>query len=150
MPIVESTFRKSFIERIKVLEEYADLDECDGLCDEDPPYYQKCPQCLAREVLNSIGEEVAQLIFEELHGDLTFRSLTNEMLSYFYEHAFVTPKIRKRLGIYYTPPEIARNMGKSMSEFKKGIREAQNTTDDIVNDVSKEARDASGVDELED
>lgn len=47
-------------------------------------------------------------------------------------------------------PEIARNMGKSMSEFKKGIREAQDTKDDIVNDVTNEARDASGIDELED
>lgn len=60
--------------------------------------------------IDSVGEQVAQLIFEELRGDLTFRSLTNEMLSYFYEYAFVTPQIRKQLGIYYTPPEIARNM----------------------------------------
>ena len=60
--------------------------------------------------IDSVGEEVAQLIFEELRGDLTFRSLTNEMLSYFYEHAFVTPQIRKQLGIYYTPSEIARNI----------------------------------------
>ncbi len=47
-------------------------------------------------------------------------------------------------------PEIARNMGKSMSEFKKGIREAQDTKDDIVNDVTSEVRDASGIDELDD
>lgn len=60
--------------------------------------------------IESIGEEIAQLIFEELSGDLTFRSLTNEMLSHFYENAFVTPKIRKKLGIYYTPSEIASNM----------------------------------------
>jgi sec-independent protein translocase protein TatA len=46
-------------------------------------------------------------------------------------------------------PEIARNMGKSMSEFKKGIREAQDTKDEFVTDVANEARDASGIDELD-
>ena len=46
-------------------------------------------------------------------------------------------------------PEIARNMGKSMSEFKKGIREAQDTKDEIINDVASEARDATGLDELD-
>lgn len=46
-------------------------------------------------------------------------------------------------------PEIARNMGKSMSEFKKGIREAQDTKDEIINDVANEAKDASGISELD-
>jgi len=46
-------------------------------------------------------------------------------------------------------PEIARNMGKSMSEFKKGIREAQDTKDEIINDVANEAKDAAGIDELD-
>ena len=64
----------------------------------------------ADDEIDSVGEEVAQRIFEELRGDITFRSLTNEMLSYFYENAFVTPQIRKQLGIYYTHLEIARNM----------------------------------------
>jgi sec-independent protein translocase protein TatA len=46
-------------------------------------------------------------------------------------------------------PEIARNMGKSMSEFKKGIREAQDTKDEIITDVTNEAKDAAGIDELD-
>ena len=46
-------------------------------------------------------------------------------------------------------PEIARNMGKSMSEFKKGIREAQDTKDEIIHDVASEAKDAAGLDELD-
>ncbi len=32
-------------------------------------------------------------------------------------------------------PEIARNMGKSVSEFKKGIKEAGKAKDDILDDV---------------
>ncbi len=51
-------------------------------------------------------------------------------------------------------PEIARNIGKSMTEFKKGINEAKETKDDIVHDVKevgddivKEAKDAAGLNE---
>lgn len=51
-------------------------------------------------------------------------------------------------------PEIARNVGKSMTEFKKGINEAKETKEDIVQDVKKvgddiveEAKDAAGLNE---
>ncbi|MHC4087802.1 MAG: Sec-independent protein translocase subunit TatA/TatB [Planctomycetota bacterium] len=51
-------------------------------------------------------------------------------------------------------PEIARNVGKSMTEFKKGINEAKETKDEIVHDVRKvgddiveEAKDAAGLNE---
>jgi sec-independent protein translocase protein TatA len=51
-------------------------------------------------------------------------------------------------------PEIARNVGKSMTEFKKGINEAKETKDEIVSDVRKvsddiveEAKDAAGLNE---
>ena len=54
-------------------------------------------------------------------------------------------------------PEIARGLGKSMTEFKKGIREAEEAKDDIVNDVKKvgddvaeETKKAAGLDEPED
>jgi len=54
-------------------------------------------------------------------------------------------------------PEIARGLGKSMTEFKKGVHEVEETKDDLVNDVremgnevAKEAKSAAGIDESED
>jgi sec-independent protein translocase protein TatA len=53
-------------------------------------------------------------------------------------------------------PEIARSVGKSLTEFKKGINEAKESTDDLAGDVRdikddvvKEAKDAAGLDESE-
>ncbi len=53
-------------------------------------------------------------------------------------------------------PELARSLGKSLTEFKKGIREAKETKDEITNDVkeikddvAKEAKDAAGLNELD-
>ncbi len=54
-------------------------------------------------------------------------------------------------------PEIARGMGKSVSEFKKGIQEAKDTQDEVIDEVTKvgrdvadEAKKASGLDDLDD
>lgn len=54
-------------------------------------------------------------------------------------------------------PEIARSIGRSLTEFKKGVNEAKETRDDVVGDVTKlknevvkEAKDAAGLDELDD
>ena len=41
-------------------------------------------------------------------------------------------------------PEIARGMGKSLSEFKKGIKEAKDTEEELKKDI----KDASGIDEI--
>jgi len=53
-------------------------------------------------------------------------------------------------------PEIAKNIGKSLTEFKKGINEAKETKDELGKEVSnlkddivKEAKDAAGLDELD-
>jgi sec-independent protein translocase protein TatA len=52
-------------------------------------------------------------------------------------------------------PEVARSLGKSLTEFKKGVREAEETKDELVDDVKKvkddvvkEAKDAGGLNEL--
>ena len=34
-------------------------------------------------------------------------------------------------------PDLARNLGKGMSQFKKGLNEIEETKDDIVNEVKK-------------
>lgn len=54
-------------------------------------------------------------------------------------------------------PELARNIGKSLTEFKKGIREAKDTKEDIEKDVKKikddivnEAKDAASLNDTDD
>jgi len=53
-------------------------------------------------------------------------------------------------------PEIARGLGKSLTEFKKGVHEVEETKDDLIsdvkkikNDVAEEVKDAAGLDESE-
>jgi len=53
-------------------------------------------------------------------------------------------------------PEIARGLGKSLTEFKKGVHEVEETKDDLISDVTKikddvaeEVKDAAGLDESE-
>jgi sec-independent protein translocase protein TatA len=53
-------------------------------------------------------------------------------------------------------PEIARNIGKSLTEFKKGINEAKEAKDDVEKDIKQvrddvmnDARNAAGLDELD-
>ncbi len=51
-------------------------------------------------------------------------------------------------------PEIARNIGKSLTEFKKGVHEAKETKNELENevreikdDVVNQAKDATGLDD---
>jgi len=54
-------------------------------------------------------------------------------------------------------PEVARNLGKTVNEFKRGLRDFQESADevvsdvnkiksDVVNDVASEVKEASGMD----
>ena len=54
-------------------------------------------------------------------------------------------------------PEIARGLGKSLTEFKKGVNEVEETKDELVNDVrkigddvAKETKSAAGLDDTKD
>jgi len=51
-------------------------------------------------------------------------------------------------------PEIARNMGKSMTEFKRGLKDAQDVKDDVDNSIKEvkshtvnQAKEAAGLNE---
>jgi sec-independent protein translocase protein TatA len=53
-------------------------------------------------------------------------------------------------------PEIARSLGKSLTEFKKGINEAKDTKDDLANDIrhvkddiSNQTKDAAGLNDFD-
>lgn len=50
-------------------------------------------------------------------------------------------------------PDIARSVGKSLTAFKKGIREAEETKDEIVDEVKKditdETKNAAGLNDLD-
>ena len=53
-------------------------------------------------------------------------------------------------------PEIARSLGKSLTEFKKGLNEAKETKDEVADDIKKakddivnEAKDAAGLKDID-
>ena len=53
-------------------------------------------------------------------------------------------------------PELARSLGKSLTEFKKGVHEAKETKDELEQDVKEikdevvnEAKDATGLNDLD-
>ncbi len=53
-------------------------------------------------------------------------------------------------------PELARSLGKSLTEFKKGVHEAKESKDELERDVKEikdevvnEAKDAAGLNDLD-
>lgn len=55
------------------------------------------------EDINKVGLPAVETLYFNLLNEFTFRSLTNDMLAYFYENALVDQAFQKKLGIYYTP-----------------------------------------------
>lgn len=55
------------------------------------------------EHIEQVGAEALEKFHEGLSREFTFRSLTNDMLAYFYENTLVNKETRENLGIYYTP-----------------------------------------------
>jgi sec-independent protein translocase protein TatA len=44
-------------------------------------------------------------------------------------------------------PDLARNLGKGLSQFKKGLNEVEETKDEIVNEVKKVQNNATNDDD---
>ena len=61
-------------------------------------------------LIDRIGHKTAEITFETLRSNVTFRSFTNEMLGYLYENTFVNQNLRRELGVSYTPRSIARRI----------------------------------------
>jgi hypothetical protein len=57
-----------------------------------------------------VGQQVVRTLYEGLHSGFSFRSLTNDMLAYFYEYTLVNEKLRRQSGIYYTPRALAERI----------------------------------------
>jgi len=76
--------------------------------------HKQFPQYFAATELDEFPEAIAETVLEQLRGEVTFRSLTNDMLGYFYENALVVPEFRRELGIYYTPRGLATRVLKRM------------------------------------
>ena len=55
------------------------------------------------EHIAQVGTGVLESFHEGLSREFTFRSLTNDMLAYFYENTLVNKEMQENLGIYYTP-----------------------------------------------
>ncbi len=65
---------------------------------------------IARIENTTIGRQAADIILDSLGRDYTYRAISSEQLGYFYEHTFVSKKLRRDLGIYYTPQKVAKEM----------------------------------------
>jgi type I restriction-modification system DNA methylase subunit len=60
--------------------------------------------------LSVVGMQAVEALYSGLGGEFTLRSLTNDMLAYFYENTLVDEKMRRQLGIYYTPRIITERI----------------------------------------
>lgn len=77
-----------------------------------PNYFTKTDQALY--VIDDWS--ILEILYQSLRSDFSFRSLTNEMLAYFYENTLVKAKesLRRELGIYYTPRYLTERILKRL------------------------------------
>lgn len=54
------------------------------------------------------------LLYDIRAGSCIFTNLTTEMLDHLYQYAFVNDELRKELGIYATPPKLARMIANNL------------------------------------
>ncbi|HCY35512.1 MAG TPA: hypothetical protein DHV24_00030 [Candidatus Margulisbacteria bacterium] len=59
---------------------------------------------------NKLNEEIAERIYCNIRSQLTFTTLTSDMLGYFYEYLILDEKLRESLGIYWTDESIAQQI----------------------------------------
>lgn len=65
-------------------------------------------------VLSVVGNDTLDALYTGLLGDFTFRSLTNDMLAYFYENTLVDDELKQALGIFYTPRHLTERILKRL------------------------------------
>jgi len=67
------------------------------------------PNYFSADYTQILKEEVLEGLLKDIRAEgCIFTNLTTEMLDHLYQYAFVTDDLRKKLGIYPTPPKLAR------------------------------------------
>lgn len=72
------------------------------------------------QVMNRYGEELPRVIFDSLNHSINYQSVDHELLGYFYESTLLqvnkerAGNIRKKLGIYYTPKMLSRQISEQI------------------------------------
>lgn len=108
--LVFQLFACRVLEEKKIIPQ--DLDAADSLERANQQFSDNIdPQILESRFISA---SAATRVQHELRSRFAFSSLTTEMLGHAYEHALVTPQLRKQQGIYYTPPSITRYILESL------------------------------------
>ncbi|RLC21188.1 MAG: hypothetical protein DRI57_02960 [Deltaproteobacteria bacterium] len=67
------------------------------------------PNYFLTEDIQTLDKKILEGLLKDIRsGGCVFTNLTTEMLDHLYQYAFVDDKLRKKLGIYATPPKLAR------------------------------------------
>ncbi len=70
---------------------------------------EKYPEYFSPKSFQGINDGILEKMLSDIRsGGCIFTNLTTEMLDHLYQYAFVNKERRKQLGIYATPPKLAR------------------------------------------